>query len=104
MVEYLAHGSLLPGDILEITLVNQADTVHSFDLHAGYGPNQALSSSIESGHNKTWILKADYPGVIMYHCDGDNLNGIWEHVASGMYGEIVVHPKKEKTAREFYGI
>jgi hypothetical protein len=38
----------------------------------------------------------------MYHCDGDNLNGIWEHVASGMYGGIIVHPRNEKAAKEFH--
>jgi nitrite reductase (NO-forming) len=96
--------SINQGDVLEITLVNQADAVHSLDLHAGYGPSQALSGSIEPGQNKTLRMKADYPGVFMYHCDGDNLNGIWEHVASGMYGGIVVHPKNEKVAKEFHMI
>ena len=93
--------SIDQGDILDITLVNQADTVHSLDLHAGYGPSQAISGSIEPGQNKTLRLKANYPGVFMYHCDGDNLNGIWEHVASGMYGGIIVHPKNEVVAKEF---
>jgi nitrite reductase (NO-forming) len=94
--------SVNQGDALEITLVNQADGVHSLDFHAGYGPSQALSGSVEPGYNKTWTMKVDYPGVFMYHCDGDNLNGIWEHIASGMYGEIVVHPRNESHAREFY--
>ena len=94
--------SVNQGDTLEITLVNQADTVHSLDFHAGYGPSQALSGSVEPGQNKTWTMRADYPGVFMYHCDGDNLNGIWEHIASGMYGEIVVHAPNEKHAKEFY--
>jgi nitrite reductase (NO-forming) len=96
--------SINQGDVLEITLVNQADAVHSLDLHAAYGPSQALSGSIEPGQNKTLRMKADYPGVYMYHCDGDNLNGIWEHVASGMYGGIIVHPKNEKAAKEFHMI
>ncbi len=96
--------SINQGDVLEITLVNQANAVHSLDLHAAYGPSQALSGSIEPGQNKTLTMKAAYPGVFMYHCDGDNLNGIWEHVASGMYGGIIVHPKNEKAAREFHMI
>lgn len=96
--------SVNQGDLLEITIVNEADTVHSLDLHAGYGPSQALSGSIDPGQNKTVRLKADYPGVFMYHCDGDNINGIWEHIANGMYGGIVVHPKNEKTAKEFHMI
>lgn len=94
--------SINEGDILEITLVNEEDAVHSLDLHAGYGPSQAVSGSIEPGQNKTLRLKADYPGVFMYHCDGDSLNGIWEHVASGMYGGIIVHPKNEVIAKEFH--
>ena len=38
----------------------------------------------------------------MYHCAGDKILGIWEHIANGMYGGIVVHPKVEKPAKEFY--
>lgn len=96
--------SVNQGDVLEITLVNQADAVHSLDLHAAYGSTQALSGSIDPGQNKTLRMKADYPGVFMYHCDGDNLNGIWEHIANGMYGGIIVHPKNEKPAKEFHMI
>jgi nitrite reductase (NO-forming) len=96
--------SINQGDLLEITLVNHADAVHSLDLHAAYGSTQALSGSIEPGQNKTLRMKAAYPGVFMYHCDGDNLNGIWEHVANGMYGGIIVHPNNEKPAKEFHMI
>jgi nitrite reductase (NO-forming) len=96
--------SIKQGDVLEITLVNQADSIHSLDLHAAYGSTQALSGSIEPGQNKTLRMKAAYPGVFLYHCDGDNLNGIWEHVANGMYGGIIVHPNNEKPAKEFHMI
>lgn len=96
--------SVKQGDVLEITLVNQADTIHSLDLHAAYGSTQALSGSIQPGKNKTLTMKAAYPGVFLYHCDGDNLNGIWEHVANGMYGGIIVHPNNEKPAKEFHMI
>lgn len=34
--------SVNQGDVLEITLVNQADAVHSLDLHAAYGSTQAF--------------------------------------------------------------
>ena len=51
--------SVNQGDTLEITLVNQADTVHSLDFHAGYGPSQALSGSVEPGQNKTWTMRAE---------------------------------------------
>lgn len=60
-------GSLISvnqGNMQEITLVNQADTVHSLDFHVGYGPSQALSSSVEPSQNKTWTMRASYPGSI----------------------------------------
>ncbi|HEV2876011.1 MAG TPA: hypothetical protein VGW09_01920 [Nitrososphaeraceae archaeon] len=38
----------------------------------------------------------------MYHCGADGLNGVWEHIANGMYGAIVVHPQNERPAKEFY--
>jgi nitrite reductase (NO-forming) len=91
------------GDIFQITVYNKGDLVHSLDLHGIEGPSHALISAITPGENSTLKAKAEYPGVFMYHCDGDNLNGIWDHIASGMYGGIVVHPKNERPiAREFY--
>jgi nitrite reductase (NO-forming) len=38
----------------------------------------------------------------MYHCGADGLNGVWEHIANGMYGAVVVHPQNESPAKEFY--
>jgi nitrite reductase (NO-forming) len=91
------------GDIFQITVYNKGDLVHSLDLHGIEGPSHALISAIKPGENSTLKAKAEYPGVFMYHCDGDNLNGIWDHIASGMYGGIVVHPKNERPiAKEFY--
>lgn len=90
------------GDTLEITLKNKGNMVHSLDFNGISGPSQALSGYISPGRSKTWKMKADNVGVFMYHCDGDNLNGIWEHIADGMYGCIVVHRSNEKPAKEFY--
>ena len=91
------------GNTFQITLQNNGKLIHSLDLHGIEGPNQALSGAIKPGESKTWKVKAVNAGVFMYHCDGDNLNGIWDHIASGMYGGIVVHSKYErKPAKEFY--
>jgi nitrite reductase (NO-forming) len=90
------------GDRLQITLKNNGHMIHSLELHAGNGPSQAISGSVKPNETKTWTMKADTAGVFMYHCDGDNLNGIWEHIADGMYGGIVVHSPYEKPAKEFY--
>ncbi|HEU4824024.1 MAG TPA: multicopper oxidase domain-containing protein [Nitrososphaeraceae archaeon] len=89
-------------DTLVITVRNEGAIIHSMDFHAGYGDSQAVSGPIAPGESKTFKLTADIPGVFMYHCTGDALNGVWEHIASGMYGGIVVHPHQEEKAKEFY--
>ena len=97
------------GDTLEITLVNEGEVIHSIDFHAGLGPSQAIGanasdtgSNIQSGQNVTFRLQAVNAGAWFYHCAADGLNGIWEHIANGMYGGIVVHPQNEAPAKEFY--
>jgi nitrite reductase (NO-forming) len=90
------------GDTLEITLRNDGKLVHSMDFHAGYGANKANSGPVKPGESKIWTLEGKYPGMYFYHCSADALNGIWEHIANGMYGGILVHPTNEKPAKEFY--
>ncbi|WP_415280586.1 multicopper oxidase domain-containing protein [Candidatus Nitrososphaera sp. FF02] len=90
------------GDVLEITLTNEGDVIHSIDFHAGIGPSQVLSGNVGPGESKTWTLHAETAGAFFYHCGADGLNGVWEHIANGMYGGIIVHAQKEKPAKEFY--
>ena len=94
--------SIDQGDTLNITLKNEGQTIHSLDFHAGFGPSKAVSGSVKPGEEKTWSLTGEFPGVFMYHCGADGLNGVWEHIANGMYGGIVVHPTDEEPAKEFY--
>jgi nitrite reductase (NO-forming) len=90
------------GDTLTVTLKNEGKLAHSLNFHAGFGPSHALSGVVSAGENKTWTMKVNYPGAFLYHCDGDNLNGMWEHIAGGMYGGMVVRPPNEEPAREFH--
>jgi nitrite reductase (NO-forming) len=90
------------GDTLQITLKNEGKTIHSLDFHAGFGPTKALSGNVDPGKSKTWTLQGVNAGAFYYHCGADALNGVWEHIANGMYGGIVVHPMNEKPAKEFY--
>ena len=90
------------GDTLTVTLKNEGKLAHSLNFHAGFGPSHALSGVVSAGENKTWTMKVNYPGAFVYQCDGDNLNGMWEHIADGMYGGIVVRPPNEQPAREFH--
>ena len=98
------------GDTIEFTLVNEGDVIHSMDFHAGDGTNAAVGatasefgSNIQPGESVTWTWTAEHAGVFFYHCGADGLNGVWEHIANGMYGGIVVHPENEQpAAKEFY--
>jgi nitrite reductase (NO-forming) len=97
------------GDTIEFTLINEGELVHSVDFHAGYGPNAAVGANasatganVKSGERVTWTWQPPYAGVFFYHCGADGLNGVWEHIANGMYGGIVVHPVNEQPAKEFY--
>jgi nitrite reductase (NO-forming) len=97
------------GDSVEFTLINEGEVIHSMDFHAGDGNTQAVGSNasetgsnIQPGENVTWTWRAPYAGVFYYHCGADGLNGVWEHIANGMYGAVVVHPPNEQPAKEFY--
>ncbi|MGA7370567.1 MAG: multicopper oxidase domain-containing protein [Nitrososphaeraceae archaeon] len=96
------------GDNLTITLINEGKLIHSYDFHAGLGPRKALSygengtnTSVQPGETRTGWLIGVNPGSWLYHCGADSLNGVWEHIANGMYGNIVVHPNNEEQAKEF---
>ena len=90
------------GDTLNVTIRNDGQVIHSMDFHAAIGPSQVISGNIAPGETKTWTLQANTPGAFMYHCGADGLFGVWEHIANGMTGAIIVHPQNEKPAKEFY--
>jgi nitrite reductase (NO-forming) len=97
------------GQTIEFTLINEGEVIHSMDFHAGDGPSSAVGSgasetgsNIQPGQSVTWTWTPPYAGAFYYHCGADGLNGVWEHIANGMYGGIVVHPQNEQPAKEFY--
>ncbi len=90
------------GDTVEITMVNDGDVIHSMDFHSAITTTGANSGPIKPGESKTWSFKAEAAGAFFYHCSADGLLGVWEHIANGMYGGIVVHPHNETPAKEFY--
>jgi nitrite reductase (NO-forming) len=94
--------SVHQGDTVEITLVNEGDVIHSLDFHSALTTTGANSGPVLAGESKTWEFKADAAGAFFYHCSADGLNGVWEHIANGMYGGVIVHPHNEKPAKEFY--
>jgi nitrite reductase (NO-forming) len=47
-------------------------------------------TSINPGEDKIYEWRADYAGVWMYHC---GTNPALHHIASGMYGMVIVEPR-----------
>ncbi len=92
------------GDTVEIDLHNSPDAglTHSIDLHAVTGPGGgAKVTQLAPGENGAFTFKAINPGVYIYHCATPM---VAHHIASGMYGMIVVEPRDglPKVDHEYY--
>ncbi len=91
---YSAPGPIVhvrQGQTVEFTLVNGGEIPHSMDFHAArIAPNVAFKD-VAPGESFTFRFKANDPGVFMYHC---GTKPVLAHIANGMYGAIVVEPKK----------
>ena len=95
---------VLEGDTVEIDLHNAPDAgvTHSIDLHAVTGPGGgAKVMQIAPGEDGAFRFTALNPGVYIYHCATPM---VAQHIASGMYGMIVVEPKAglPKVDHEYY--
>ena len=78
-----------------------APMMHSMDFHAAMVSPQDKYRSIAPGQTIEFEFTLNYPGVFMYHC-GTPM--ILEHIASGMYGAVVVEPREgypTKVDREY---
>ena len=67
-----------------------APMMHSMDFHAAMVSPQDKYRSIAPGQTIEFEFALNYPGLFMYHC-GTPM--ILEHIASGMYGAVVVEPR-----------
>jgi len=87
------------GDTVDFTLVNHGSMQHSIDFHAAETPWNKNYQSINPGESFSFTWTANQPGVFMYHC---GTPPVIEHIASGMYGAIVVDPAQPlPPAREY---
>jgi nitrite reductase (NO-forming) len=92
------------GDTVDVGLKNRADShmTHSIDLHAVTGPDGgAAVMQVPPGQEKHVTFKALHPGLYVYHCATPM---VAQHIASGMYGLILVEPEGglPPVDREFY--
>jgi len=92
------------GDLVQFHLMNHPSSKmpHNIDLHAVTGPGGGAASSFTTpGHESVFSFKAINPGLYVYHCA---TAPVGMHIANGMYGLILVEPKKglPKVDREYY--
>jgi len=101
------------GDRIRFVMTNRSDEavapvqvmaapmMHSMDFHAAMVSPQDKYRSIAPGQTIEFEFTANYPGIFMYHC-GTPM--ILEHIASGMYGAVIVDPREgypTKANREY---
>ncbi|MCL5020901.1 MAG: copper-containing nitrite reductase [Bacteroidetes bacterium] len=92
------------GDLVEIHLSNDPSDMmsHSIDMHAVIGPGGGAAASVTlPGHTSVFSFRALHPGLFIYHCA---TQPVPMHIANGMYGMILVQPKKglPHVEKEFY--
>lgn len=90
------------GDRIRFSMTNRSDEplpaaqiaaapmMHSMDFHAAMVSPQDKYRSIAPGQTIEFEFSPNYPGIFMYHC-GTPM--ILEHIASGMYGALIVEPR-----------
>ncbi len=81
------------GDTVQVFITNDPDSamVHSVDFHAVTGPGGgAAFLQVEPGQTKQLDFKALVPGLYVCHCATPM---VAHHIASGMYGMILVEPE-----------
>ena len=101
------------GDRIRFSMTNRSDEtapglamtaapmMHSMDFHAAMVSPQDKYRSVAPGQTIEFEFTLNYPGIFMYHC-GTPM--ILEHIASGMYGAVIVEPREgypTKVDREY---
>jgi nitrite reductase (NO-forming) len=91
------------GDKVKFSMTNRSDEampgvqvmaapmMHSMDFHAAMVAPNDKYRSIAPGQTINFDFTPNYPGVYMYHC-GTPM--VLEHIASGMYGMVIVEPRE----------
>ncbi len=101
------------GDRIKFSMTNRSDEpvpgvritaapmMHSMDFHSAMVAPNDKYRSIAPGQTISFEFTLNYPGVYMYHC-GTPM--VLEHIASGMYGMMIVEPREgypTKVDREY---
>ena len=92
------------GDTVEVHFKNSESSIntHTVDFHSMTGPcGAACIIMTEPGKESVVQAKAVSPGLFVYHCAAPPIP---VHISNGLYGLILVEPKKglSKLDREYY--
>ena len=77
------------GDQVKFTLINNGSMQHSIDFHAAQTAWNVNYINVNPGEKYSFTWTANTPGIFMYHC---GTAPVIAHLASGMYGAIIVDP------------
>lgn len=87
------------GDTIDFTLVNKAPIPHSMDFHAAEVAPNRVYVNVNPNDSLQYRWVARVPGAFMYHC---GTAPVALHIASGMYGAIIVDPVRPRPAAREY--
>src|SRR3989338_8117078 len=92
------------GDTIEVhhTSSDEMGMPHNIDFHSVTGPGGgAPVTTVVKGDERVAWFKMLQPGLYVYHCAAPP---VMDHIANGMYGLILVEPKKglPKVNHEYY--
>jgi hypothetical protein len=89
------------GDLLQVEMKNRSKLFCSFQCNGGDTINHSLADVAKPGESKITAMRLEKPGIYLYYSLGDSLNGVWEQIANGLFGAIIVRPRPEITAKFF---
>jgi nitrite reductase (NO-forming) len=79
---------VVQGDEVKIDLINHTKDAHGIDVYAAQISPQHFDG--DPMKSVSYSFPADVPGAFVYHCTA---TPILDHIASGMYGMMIVEPK-----------
>lgn len=79
---------VVQGDEVKIDLINRTKDAHGINVHAAQISPQHFGG--DPMKSVSYSFSADVPGAFVYHCTAAP---ILDHIASGMYGMMIVEPK-----------
>lgn len=93
------YGGTVPGPVIHVrqgqtvnvTLTNNGMMDHSIDFHAAQTEPNLNYVDVKPHTSLRFSFVANVPGAFIYHCE---TQPILLHVADGMYGVMIVDPKK----------